>query len=52
MTTVREVDIFTYIAVLAFAGIGVCALCEQQWAVGVATICLSVANGIFLIVLA
>ena len=43
---------FTYIAVASFALIGVCAMFEREVAVAVATICLAVANGIFLIVLA
>ena len=43
---------FTYLAVISFGLIGVCALLEREYAVALATICLSVANGIFLIVLA
>ena len=43
---------FTWVAVVSFALIGVCALFERQWFVGVATLNLAVANGIFLIVLA
>ena len=43
---------FTWLAVVSFALIGVCALFERQWFVAVATLNLSIANGIFLIVLA
>jgi hypothetical protein len=43
---------FTWIAVVSFALIGVCALFEREWLVAVATLNLSVANGIFLILLA
>lgn len=47
--------VFTYVAVISFGLIGVTALLEggkNAVLVGVATICLSIANGIFLIVLA
>ncbi len=45
-------SVFTWLAVLSFALIGVCALFEHEWLVAVATLNLSVANGIFLILLA
>jgi hypothetical protein len=40
---------FTYIAVGAFGAIGAVTLWEGNYRVGVATVCLAVANGLLLI---
>ncbi len=39
----------TYVAVISFALIGVIALTEGNMRVGVATVCLAVANGLLLL---
>jgi hypothetical protein len=41
--------VFTYLAVSAFAAIGVVTLIEGNYRIGAATICLAVANGLLLI---
>jgi hypothetical protein len=41
--------VLTYIAVIAFALIGVVSLVEGNFKIGVATVCLALANGLLLL---